>query len=155
MPASSGTPANRRPQGQDLPKRKPGGQPGNKSGWRHGLRSSSLPDGLKYVEISLNKFRRALEAAVLAAHNDEIDIPSAAAIQTCCRFERAALLHERRYRLDPAKWPDSPDKAAIASQQRDKAIERLRIGHNGKDSLIEALYARFPALTKDKEDETT
>lgn len=127
----------------NLQKGKPGAPKGSMNAFRHGLKCANLPKSCRYIFHRLNSLRRILEAAVLESKG-EINMVDGAAINTAIRWERAAQLHERRYRLEPDKYLDSPDKAATASERRDKAIAALRIDRDVRDNLIDSLY-RLPA----------
>lgn len=128
---------------------------GNTNNLRHGLTSANLPKRLRYVYHRMCALRRTLEAAVIATKG-QVSLGDAALIQTACRWERAAQLHEARYRREPDKYTDSPDKAAKASESRDHAVERLRLDRDGRDSVLDALYSRaLPAPDGDGTDEPT
>lgn len=121
---------------------------GNGNALRHGLKAGQLPKDAKYIEYRLNAFRRTLEQAVLSAKG-EVNIPDAAAIQTCLRWERHACLAQRWLvkagdTLKPEQRLTFSREIARASTERDKAISALRIDRDARDSVIDALYARLP-----------
>ena len=117
---------------------------GNTNALRHGLTSANLPKRLRYVYHRMCALRRTLEAAVIESKG-QVSLGDAALIQTACRWERAAQLHEARYRKEPDKYVDSPDKAAKASESRDRAVEKLNLDRDSRDLIIDALYKRLPA----------
>lgn len=108
-----------------------GPRPGSQNAMRHGLRAGALPKDAKYIENRLNAFRRTLEQAVLIARG-EVNIPDAAYIQTCLRWERHACLAQRWLNkagdtLKPADKLTFSREIARASSERDKAITALKI----------------------------
>ena len=68
--------------------RKPGGQPGNRNGLRHGLFASKSP--YSYIDKMVNRFRRALEDAVVEAHG-KVSVADAGLIHSATEATRAAL----------------------------------------------------------------
>ena len=121
--------------------RKVGGQPNNRNHLRHGLLAGKMPDGCKYVECRLNRFRRALEDAVIVLRG-EVSLYDAAAIQTSLRWERHAALAQRWLRLEskkmkPAELLHFSREIARASTERDRAIATLRLDAPPKVPWIE------------------
>lgn len=134
-----------------------GGAPlGNKNSQRHGLRGASLPKACKYIEYSLQAFRRSIESAVLA-NRGEIDLPSAALVNSSCRHERRCQLLERWLRKGMETLPLS-DRLAIlkdlssATDARDKCLKMLSLTpeHVKRDAIL-SLYAD-PLPADDPED---
>ena len=131
----------------------------NRNGMRHGLKAGQLPKDAKYIEIRLNTFRRTLEDAVIKAKG-EVNLPDAAAIQTCIRWERHGCLAQRwltkKYDelkpLDQLKFSEAIGKA---SESRDKALRSLGLDRDTKDGIIDALYTRLPAPNGKDSDEPT
>lgn len=120
----------RRRGGRGLPGRS-GPARGNQNALRHGLRAGQLPKDAKYIEHRLNAFRRTLEAVVLNLRG-EVNIPDAAYIQTCVRWERHACLAQRwLVKAGDALTPDQrltfSREIARASAERDKAIAALQL----------------------------
>jgi hypothetical protein len=104
---------------------------GNANAMRHGLKAGQLPKDAKYIEYRLNAFRRTLEQAVLSARG-EVNIPDAAYIQTCLRWERHACLAQRWLvkagdTLKPEQRLTFSREIARASAERDKAIAALQL----------------------------
>jgi hypothetical protein len=96
------------------------------------LKAGQLPKDAKYIEFRLNAFRRTLEQAVLSVRG-EVNIPDAAAIQTCLRWERHACLAQRWLvkagdTLKPEQRLTFSREIARASAERDKAIAVLQLG---------------------------
>ena len=111
--------------------RKVGGQPNNRNHLRHGLLAGKMPDGCKYIECRLNKFRRTLEDALIDLKG-EVSIPDAAAVQTALKWERHGALALRWLRLECEKMKASERLAfsreiAMASTQRDRALMMLHL----------------------------
>ena len=112
-------------------KGKSGPAAGNANAMRHGLKAGKLPKDARYIEYRLNAFRRTLEQAVLSARG-EVNIPDAAYIQTCLRWERHACLAQRWLvkagdTLKPEQRLTFSREIARASAERDKAIAALNI----------------------------
>lgn len=113
-----------------------GGAPkGSANRIRHGLRCSMLPKDCKYIEYRLNKFRRTLEAQVLALRGD-LTVNDAANIQTALRWERHSELAARWLRikqkeLKPEQLMLFSREIAKASAERDKSLANLRLGKEG------------------------
>jgi hypothetical protein len=127
----------------------------NQNALRHGLKAGQLPKDAKYIEYRLNAFRRTLEQAVLSARG-EVNIPDAAYIQTCLRWERHACLAQRWLvkagdTLKPEQRLTFSREIARASAERDKAIAALKLDRDARDNAIDALYARLPAPTDNGE----
>ncbi len=103
----------------------------NRNALRHGLRGGMLPKDCKYIEFRLNKFRRTLEDAVLAAKG-VVGLTDAALIQTCLRWERHSALAQRWLRVQGDKLSTSDklrfsEAIAKGSDNRDKAVEKLKL----------------------------
>jgi hypothetical protein len=114
---------------------------------RHGLRSSALPDGCKYISLQRDKLRRQLEDAVLAARG-KITLSDASLISTACEWSQHAALAKRWLRLQgdklkPMELLNFSREAAKASSERDKAIAALNLDRDITDDL---LYGRTPRL---------
>lgn len=118
---------------------------------RHSLRLGALPKGCNHIRRSIASLRRQLEAAILADRG-EIDLPSAAILQTACRFERHAQLASKWLR-DHAETLEPSDKLAIsrdiakASESRDKAIAALGLKPAAKGDPWAELYAAQAAAS--------
>lgn len=116
-------------------KRSKAGAPrGNRNAFKHGvygfLALGRLPAGASYVARQLNELRRALTAAVEAAHG-EVTLHKASLIQTVCRAEGRAVLLGRWLR-DAGSLPLADrlallHESAAAVEARDKAIRALKI----------------------------
>ena len=111
------------------PKRKGGGQPGNRNGLRHGLTGNKLPKGCQYVENRVNNLRRQVEDALLAV-KDSISLTDAAAINSVLKWERHGMLasHYLRKEGDTLSVADKlrfSEAIAKASDARDKALRML------------------------------
>lgn len=133
---------------------------GNKNSMTHGLRTDfrfplgKLAPDLKKIEEQANGFRRAVEAAVMAKHG-RIDFRAAAAISTAARWERHALLAQRWLKLRGDVMKDSDrlkfsESVALASTNRDKCIDRLRLDVSAGD-IFDTLYGP-DALTAEPAD---
>lgn len=119
---------------------------GNRNNLRHGLTAGKLPAGCQYIENQLNGFRRRLEDIVLEVKGD-ISLTDAAAIQTALKWERHGALALRwltkeEENLSMSDRLQFSREIARASTERDKALASLRLDRHGKDSLLDALYAR-------------
>lgn len=124
----------------------------NTNALRHGLTAANLPKSCRYIYHRLNNLRRTLET-LLVESKGEVGMADGATIQTILRWERAAQLAERYFRLEGAKLgavvaQGFVDKAADASEKRDKAIARLKLDRDLKDNLLESLY-RLPSPESD------
>jgi len=128
---------------------------GNRNALRHGLRGAVLPKDARYIQNRLDNIKRILEDAVLRARG-AVDEADAAAIQTAQRWERVACLAERWARLKgdelKDKMVDYYERAAKASEARDKAIARLKLGDQ-RDNVLDALYSRPTTPTTGNGDE--
>jgi hypothetical protein len=127
---------------------KQGAPPGNRNAMRHGLRSGKLPLNCVYIERQINKLRRTLEDAVVAAHR-EVTILHASSIETACKWEmHGALalkwLREQGKNLKPMELLNFSQAIAKASTERDKAIATLKLDRDIKDDILEQLYRRVP-----------
>jgi hypothetical protein len=130
--------------------RKPGGQPNNRSGLRHGLRGGQLPKDAKYIEYRLNDFRLKLEDAVLAQRG-EVTLMDAACIQTCLRWERHSALALRWLvkagdTLDPVTRLHFSREIAKASTERDKSLAMLKLGRDQHNDVITGVGVSLPPL---------
>lgn len=104
----------------------------NRNAMRHGLKAGKLPKGAAYIEVRLNTFRRILEDEVIDAKG-EVSLGDAAAIQTCLRWERHAMLAQRWLRIEGANLGVSDllkfsEAIARASDARDRALRLLDLG---------------------------
>ena len=132
------TPTASEPTAEAKPKRNTGGKKGrsgapvgNTNAIRHGLVAGMLPPNCRYIENRLNRFRRLLEAQVIAVHGS-VSLTHAAHIQTSLRHERHSMLCQRWLRLEEQNLKAS-DKIAFsrelakASTERDKALKELNL----------------------------
>lgn len=132
--------------------RKRGAPKGNRNHLRHGLRAGKLPLDCQHVEQACNLLRRQLEDAVIASKG-EVSLTDAAAILTATKWERHSQLALRWLRvaekLTPTEQLTFSREVARASTERDKAIERLRLDRDSRDTLFDSLYSRLalPAPT--------
>jgi hypothetical protein len=110
---------------------------------RYSLRLGALPKGCGHIRRSIASLRRQLEQAIVATRG-EIDLPSAALVQTACRHERHAQLAAKWLR-DHAADLAPTDALAIsrdiarASADRDKAILALGLKPAAKPNPWEVL----------------
>ena len=111
----------------------------NRNSLRHGLTAvGQLPQGCQFVARHVNRFRRAVEDAVLGVR-ETITVFDAGCISTACRWEKYALLATRwlaeaysdlsvetrmKYAADTAR----------ASEARDRALARLGIDSKAQGS---------------------
>jgi len=124
----------------------------NTNAARHGLKAANLPKGCRYIYHRMCALRRTLEEAVLKEVG-EIGLKGAALINTAIRLERNAQLAEHYARHNQGKLPDAIllgfyERAAKASDARDRKIAALPLDRDARDTVIDALYSR-PALTHD------
>lgn len=103
----------------------------DRSGLRHGLKVGKLAKDAAYIELAVNKLRRQLEDAVLAARGT-VTLTDASLIQTACRFERHGAMANRWLRLKAGEMKPSElltysREIAKSSAERDKAIGQLRL----------------------------
>jgi len=113
---------------------------------RHGLKAGQLPDGCKYVELRLNKFRRYVEDCVIAAKG-EVSLTDAAYIQSAMRWERHGVLAQRwlKQNFDKMTHADKlrfSREIADASDKRDKAIRNLNLDYDRTQDVLADLYAK-------------
>jgi len=106
-------------------------QHGNANAIRHGLLSAN---GAPFpgVRKVANALRRTIEQAVLARHG-EIDLLQAAWISSAVRWECHGLLCQRWLRIEHQKLSAADRlsysrEVARASSERDKCLERLKVG---------------------------
>ena len=116
------------------PKRKPGGQPNNRSNLRHGLYGSKLPAGCHYIENRCNRLRRQVEDELLATQGN-ISLTDAAAINSVLQWEKHLALASHYLRLEDSNLSVAEklkfsEAVAKASDARDKAL--LRLGLDSK-----------------------
>jgi len=124
---------------------------------KHGLRTLSLgtmPKGASYVGQLSCRFRRDLEAAVMAIKG-EISLMDAAYINTACRCERHALLAQRWLRHNAHEMTHDQrlnysKEIANASMSRDKALGKLGIDKRQDD--FKTLYATAQNVSKPEDD---
>ncbi len=141
-------PATKKPAKADLPKRKPGGQPGNRSPFRHGLTGTGkLPRKLAYIECRLNNFRRLLEDAVIADRGRDPDVTEASIINTALKWERHGALAQRWItvsydELKPDQLINFSREVARASAERDKSIKQLNLSQEGTQNVLTVLYGK-------------
>jgi hypothetical protein len=107
---------------------------GNTNALRHGLRSSKLPNSLKWVERRTNEFRQFIEQALIDSKS-EITLVDAATINTAIRWERHAILagHYLNKELDnltPDQRLKYSEAIAKASDRRDWHLRLLGIDSN-------------------------
>ncbi|MCH8043490.1 MAG: hypothetical protein IID44_07205 [Planctomycetes bacterium] len=122
--------------------RKAGGQPGNRNGLRHGLFASKSP--YSYIDKMVNRFRRALEDAVVDAHG-KVSVADAALIHSATEATRAALANRRRLAdVDGKLTPElliAFDRAHLAALDlRDRKVAGLNLPASGKVDPYAALY---------------
>lgn len=125
MPA---TPVNDPPKPAATPG-KPGPPYGSQNAARHYLQAGKLPKRLQYIEHRINNLRRHLEEECVAAKG-EVNIVSAAAINSACKWERHGLLaqHWLRHEADKLSAGDRlrfSEAIAKASDNRDRNIRAL------------------------------
>jgi hypothetical protein len=126
--------------------RKPGGQPGNRNGLRHGLFASKSP--YSYIDKMVNRFRRALEDAVVEAHG-KVSVADAGLIHSATEATRSALANRRRLadvgcKLTP-ELLIAFDRAHLAALDlRDRKVAGLNLPASGKVSPFAALYETPP-----------
>lgn len=110
---------------------------------RGGLPLSNLAGmmpGMTHIRAQVGLLRRQLERAVTSKYGG-ISIERAAAIQTCCRCERAAQIIERVMReqwttLDVAAKSEILDRVARHVRERDRAIAALKIAGVAPDGVV-------------------
>jgi hypothetical protein len=124
---------------------------GNTNAQRHGMKGSKLPVGCVYIEHRVNKLRREIEAAIVAAKG-EINIVDAAAVNSVLKWERHGLLaaHWLRHEADKLSAGDRlrfSEAIAKASDARDKNIKAL-----GLDAPPPMPWLRVDATVEPKED---
>lgn len=132
---------------------------GAQNNLRHGLRAGRLPKSARYIEYQANRFRRELEAAVLAVKG-EVTLVDAATIQTALKWERHGALALRWLRtegesLKPLDRLHFSREIARASTERDKAMACLKIDGDAQSEVIDALYSRPDESMKDNGDGST
>jgi hypothetical protein len=140
----------------------------NSNAIRHGLMASKLPPKCSYIRRSIGTFRTALEAEVIQRFR-EITTFRAALVQSACRHETRALLLQRYLReaqdaqtashsLQAQAVDGKPtglgimDRAQLLAQisaatdARDKCLERLGLGVDESQSVIDAASRTIDAL---------
>lgn len=127
-----GVSASPMPQGMTMPEPKRGSQIGNRNSLKHGLTSGRLPPGSSYIKRAMGRFVAAVEEAVVDA-GGELDVMTAATIQSAMRWERHALLAQRWLvqafgELSHADRLAYSREIARASSERDKCLRVLGIG---------------------------
>ena len=134
------------------PGRKVGAPVGNTNRLSHGMRARQ--DGLllgklgrrfAHVRSTTDKLRRALCDAVLATGRP-LGTYELAVVQTCCRWERAALMAQKWLRDEGDKLPIEQqaqfiEMAAKASAKRDESLRLLGLDKAGRPKhVIDSLY---------------
>ncbi len=126
---------------------KPGGQPGNQSAAKHGLRMtvSALPSGCHFISQSCYQLRRHLESWCLERRG-EIGLWESCCIQTAIRYEQvsqlcARWLREANGKLTHAERLGYAKQIAEASDRRDRVLQRLGLDKSDADGIFDALYA--------------
>jgi hypothetical protein len=102
---------------------------GNQNRTRHGLRSTRLPDGCRYLEKATYRMREQLERECVTRFGS-LDIRQAGLIQSAGRHEVRASLAARWLRVEGDRLGISDRLALLremgnATNARDKAIEKL------------------------------
>jgi len=143
-------------------KRLPGGQPGNQSAVKHGLRMAlnTVPKGCARVRIERDRLRSVLEQSVLELHG-QITPYHAAVIQTACRWATHAALAARWLRLEldelsAAERLSYSREVARASSERDRCLERLGLDKDQRETILDVLFTRQrpqDAVSRDPGDE--
>lgn len=111
---------------------------------RFALTNGSLPPGHSYIQKIINKFRAALERAVIDAKG-EIDVNDAATINTACRLERHSQmaqkwLREEAEKLSPADRLRFSAEIGRASVERDRALRALGLGRAARSDIQPAVW---------------
>ena len=124
--------------------RKPGAQPDNKNGLRHGLYCAPSPH--VYINRKTCEFRRALEGAVSKAFG-KISVRNAALINTAAAATTAAMANRKRRDQAGDKLTDELwlafERAHLACLDlRDRKIAALNLPANGTADIFKALYAQ-------------
>lgn len=109
-----------------------------------------LPDHAKYVENRRNRMRRGLEASVKAIHG-AISTMQECHINTALKWEVYGALCQLELRthgdtLSVEKRLDISERIAKASANRDRALEKLGLDRDSKETLIAGLYEQQPRL---------
>jgi hypothetical protein len=155
LPASPATPKTPRPRKRPFKPRAPRPTKAEVAKRRHGLVAGGLPVRYRLASAQANQFRRGLELAVIERRG-EVSIVDAAHISTATRFERAALVstwifREQHEDLDAMERIDILNKIAVASANRDKSIEKLRlpVGNGIDNDSLADFYAEKPVTPFD------
>lgn len=118
---------------QSEPRSRPGAPLGNENARRHGLRSPRSPKSDRYIDRTVQEFRRSVETSVLAACG-EISVFHAALIHTSCEATRVALAEMQELRklieadkLDHQHRTAKRQAALKALDLRDRKLRELGI----------------------------
>jgi hypothetical protein len=130
-----------------------GGAPlGNRNRTRHGLRGIGWPDGADSDKRNVNKLRRALADAVLAAGGN-LDIPTCSLIEQIGDWERHRRLAARWLRTEKGLTIDQrlllSREIARASRERHSCLKLLRL----ERPVIDALDAKYAPCLPDATDD--
>jgi len=133
---------------------KPGGQPGNQSAVRHGLRMAlpRLPKGCDHVRRQVELLRHTLEGA-LEARSVEIGPYHAACIAACCKWQRHSALAAKWLRQRAGEMTDTDriKYSAEVARAADSVVAhmaKLGLDRSDADGIFDALYATpQPALS--------
>lgn len=124
-----------------------GAQLANRSAYRHGLYSPRLlARGCSYPDSRANKYRRALEDAVIDVHG-MIDIESAGLIHTAAEATKVAL-ENRAKKREAFREGRLTDDLALrfdhaylrALEIRDAKVKALNLDKDEREDVIQLLY---------------
>jgi hypothetical protein len=116
----------------------------SRTGMRYGLKAGQLPKDCRYIENRVNRLRRSLEDAVVAARS-EVSLTDAANIQTAVKWERHGCLAQRwltkkANELKPMELLQFSRETAKASTERDRAIAALDLDRDDLQDAFKTLY---------------
>jgi len=151
MASNTGKTADKEPPGK-------GGAPvGNVNNLRHGLYSPRLPSNLVYPDRMGNRFRRALELAVLAVHG-RIDVLKAALIHSAAEASKIGLANRYRMvalaeagKLDPDLGLRFDSEYRRCLDMRDRKLAGLGLDRDTRQSVFDALYSASEEPDEDEE----
>lgn len=143
------------------PKRKRGGQPGNRNAVQHGLTTGHNPRGCSSATRYGNQFKRSLEAEVQALRG-EITFADACSIQSATEWYRHALrarhwLNKKGDELSADQQLTFSREVARALTERDKIIRVLGVDRlPDPDDWTAAIFGpATDGATHDEHDTTT
>jgi hypothetical protein len=116
----------------NLAKRKPGAQSGNRSNYRHGLRSPRSPEGATYLDVASDQLRRNLEDLMIRTKGS-IGFADALRINSLCRHEQSAQKLFAFLRSQAGEALSIPEKcrllvdASNLTDRRDRAARDLNL----------------------------